>query len=131
MALDFYLQCKPWHNFLLINSIDNKLANAALKAPTKSSGFFVLTFRAFFYNLTPASTLKPAFIFVLASTILSTNNKLFKKFIEVCLAAQGQLPATVLPLALALFEPCKQSFKVCFSKLYFDNLFMNCYNFCQ
>ena len=55
----------------------------------------------------------------------SSDNKLFKQFMKVYLEAQmpGQTEVDL--------ESCKQPFKARFPDLYYGNLYMDCYQFCQ
>lgn len=113
--------CSPCRNSLLINFGNNELASAPLEAFSKSSG----SQAPFPY----ASTLRPTPNIALASVIPSTNNELFKKFMKAYLRAQVQPPT--LFLLLVQLESQKQPFKICFPKLYFRNLYIEYYNFCQ
>ena len=56
---------------------------------------------------------------------LSSDNKLFKQFIKVYLKTQvpGQIEINS--------KPCKLSFKARFPDLYYGNLHIDCYQFCQ
>lgn len=74
MIVSSYLYCNPCWDLLLVNFDNNKLANGFLEVFTESSYSLVPIFYIF--------TLSSAPIFV----IFSTNNKLFKKFIEIYLA---------------------------------------------
>ena len=55
----------------------------------------------------------------------SSDSKLFKQFIKAYLEAQvpGQTKVDQ--------EPCQQPFKAQFPNLYYGNLHMDCYQFCQ
>lgn len=75
-----------YHGFYmnLPNPEENKLANNLSGAFTKSSSSFTLIFRTptrFFF-------LKLTFILIPIFIALSTNNKLFKKFMEANLVTQ-------------------------------------------
>lgn len=69
MALNFYLYCNSCQNALLVDFVDNKLANIPLEAPIKSSNSLVFTSQAFSYTLildpilvsTSSFVLSPAF----------------------------------------------------------------------
>ena len=69
-----------------------------------------------------APTPAPATALVVA---LSLDNELFKQFIKAYLEAQVPCQTEVGP------EPCKQPLKAQFPDLYYDNLHMDCYQFCQ
>ena len=58
---------------------------------------------------------------------LFSDNKLFKQFMKAYLKTQVQawIVAEIDP------KPCKQSFKAWFSDFYYDNLHMDCHQFCQ
>lgn len=111
----------------LPNPGDNELGGNPSKATIESSCSPVLTSRD--------SSLEPTPAHAPASAVPSTNDELFKKFMEAYLAAQGQPPApipssTPAP-APAPFEPCERLLKARFPELYFDNSHTDCYNFCQ
>ena len=59
--------------------------------------------------------------------VLSLNNKLLKSFMKVYLEAQ--VPAQIAP-EIDL-KPCEQTLKARFPNLYYNNLHMDCYWFCQ
>lgn len=83
MVLSFCFYCSPYRSFF-INFVINKLINNFPKAPIKSSGSSTFIFQVFSH----ISILSFAFISILAFVIPSTNNKLFKQFIEAYLKAQ-------------------------------------------
>ena len=60
-----------------------------------------------------------------AATAPFLDNKLFKQFMKVYLEAQVPGRTEVDP------KPCKQPFKARFPDLYYGNLHMDCYRFCQ
>ena len=64
---------------------------------------------------------------VLKVTTLSLDNELFKQFIKHYLEAQvqAQIALEIDP------KPCKQPLKARFSNLYYGNLHIDCYQFCQ
>ena len=57
----------------------------------------------------------------------SLNNKLFKQFMKAYLEAQ--VPARIAPEIDP--EPCEQPLKTRFLDLYYGNLHIDCYQFCQ
>ena len=79
---------------------------------------------------TPISILivSHALTFALATTPTiapSLDNELFKQFIKAYLEAQVPGQTEVDP------KPCKQPLKAQFPDLYYSNLHINCYQFCQ
>ena len=92
----------------------DELAGVAL---TEGSGTPILT-PVMFYALTSALATDPA-------VAPSLDNKLFKQFIKAYLEAQMPSQIEIDP------EPCKQSLKARFPDLYYGNLHMDCYQFCQ
>ena len=72
----------------------------------------------------PAPTLTPA---TTPAVALSSDNELFKQFMKAYL--QAQMPAQIAPETDS--EPCKQLLKARFPDLYYGNLHMDCYQFCQ
>ena len=92
----------------------NELAGVVL---TESSGTSISTLIVS-HAPTPAPTTAPAITPFL-------DNKLFKQFMKAYLEAQvtGQIKVGL--------EPCKQPLKAQFPDLYYDNLHMDCYWFCQ
>ena len=79
---------------------------------------------------TPTPTLVVSCASILALAIApaiapSLDNKLFKQFMKAYLEAQVPSQTEVDP------KPCKQLFKAWFLDLYYGNLHMNCYQFCQ
>ena len=101
-----------------MNSADNKLAGVPPEAPTESSGSPAPTSRA----PSRAPTLGPAFIASPASAVPSTNDELFKQFMQAYLAAQPQGQDTGLR---------ERPLKTRFSEMYSGNSHMECYKFCQ
>ncbi len=103
---------------LPINSADNKLAGVPLRAPTKSSGSPAPISQAPSYAPTPGPTL----ITASASAVSSTNNELFKQFMQAYVAAQPQRQDT---------GPRERPLKACFPEMYSGNLHRECYKFRQ
>lgn len=72
-----------------INFINNELAGVVLKAFTKNNNFFIFTFKDFshIFFLRSIFALFQVSNINLFFTVLSTNNKPFKKFIKIYLTA--------------------------------------------
>ena len=100
--------CSPCQNLFCTSK--EEFAGAA---PTKSSS-----------TLTFISALSRIFNFT-QGIAPSLDNKLFKHFMEANLEAQvlGQIEIDL--------ETCKQLFKTRFPDLYYNNLYIDCYQFCQ
>ena len=102
----------PCRNFLPANK--DKLAGAAL---TKGSNTATPT---------PVVSCTPTPALATAPTIApSSNNKLFKQFMKAYLEAQ------IIGQTKVDSKPRKQSLKAWFPDLYYGNLHMDCYQFCQ
>ena len=86
-------------------------------APTESSGTPKPTPVV---SCAPTPTLATTF-----AVAPSLDNKLFKQFIKTYIEAQVPGQIEVDP------KPCKQFLKAQFSDLYYGNLHMNYYRFCQ
>ena len=95
---------------------EDELAGAAL---TKGNGTPTPTFVV---SRAPTSALATA-----PTVVPSLDNELFKQFMKAYLEAQ--VPARIAPEIDK--EPRKQLFKAWFPNLYYDNLHMDCYQFCQ
>ena len=67
----------------------------------------------------------PSSALAIAATALSSDNELFKQFIKAYLEAQVPSQTEIDR------EPRKQPLKAQFSDLYYGNLHMDCYQFCQ
>lgn len=125
MALSCWPHCSPCQNRLPVNPSNNELSNSSPRALTQSSDSLASNFCVFTSDLAPTPTLAPA--------ISSINNKLFKQFMKAYLEAQiWFLAPALVPVFFPVEEkPWKQPFKTYFPKLYFGNLYMEYYNFCQ
>ena len=86
-------------------------------APTRGSGAPTPT-SVVFRAPTPA----PATALAVAPSL---DNELFKQFMKAYLEAQVPGQTKIDP------KPCDQSFKAQFLDLYYGNLHMDCYRFCQ